>query len=161
MRFLILIIFFSFSIKAQEIHEKIKIKKSDYSIYFFQTGKATDTISSSSNNTFFLKSGNARKCKSVIEVYNGRLSEIKKDSLYELSYMPGMNYRHLFKDSLIVTENPKNSFTPAKTKVVSPCSYFKTEVNGSGNAYGEKTILIKIVSASGDSTFLTNKYYYR
>lgn len=160
MRIFILLIFFPFLIHSQEIHDKIKIKKSDYSIYFYKTGSKSDSLITSTNNQFVLKIGNARKCKSVIEVYNGRLSEIKKDSLYKLSFMPGMNYRHLFADSAIIVEPPKNKITPSKTKVVSPCSYFKTEVNGAGTVSG-KTILIQIKSLSGDSTFLTNKYYYR
>lgn len=155
MHIFILFIAFPFLLHSQEIHDKIKIKKSDYSIYFFKIGNTSDSVITSSNNQFILKMGNSRKCKAVIEVYNGRLSEIKKDSLYKLSYMPGMNYRHLFKDTDLIQRKTSVS------KTITHCPYFKTEVNGSGTGYNDKTILIKIVSASGDSTFLTNKYYYR
>jgi hypothetical protein len=161
MRLLLLLVFTQQLLVAQESPEKIKIKKEDYSIYFFQKDIKSDTISKTSANLFVLKIGISRRCNALIEIDNGRLVPTKNDSIYQLVYMPNINYRHRFRDSAIVTEPPKNKLSPAKKSTVSPCSVFKTEVNGSGNSGLTKQISIRIKNNANDSLYLSNKYYYR
>lgn len=153
MRLTVILIFVSFFSLAQEIHEKIKIKKSDYSIYFFNTSSPSEVINST-NNLFVLQLGSSRKCKTVIEITNGQLKPIKNDSIYKLVHLPGMNYRHLF----ISSTEQNNSSSTASQKL---CPDFKTEVNGANTLLPDSVIQIKLLNLSNDSIHLTNKYYYR
>ncbi len=141
--------------------DKIKIKKEDYSLYFFQKGIKSDTITSQKNNLFVLKIGVSRRCNALIEVENGRLIPTNNDSIYQLSYMPHLNYRHFFKDSLSSSEAYKTKNSSSKKPNISPCSNFKTEINGSNNTDQSKQINITIKNKSNDSLYLSNKFYYR
>ncbi len=160
MRLLFIFIFIGSFFKAQSQPDKIKIKKEDYSIYFFNQGKKSDTINSN-NNTFVLKLGVSRRCNTFIEIENGKLIETKNDSLFKLMYMPGMNYRHLYRDT-VVTELPaKSTIAPAKTRIYQKCGLFTTQVNGSSGNPQSKTIVIKFKSFQNDTIYLSNKYYFK
>lgn len=161
MRFILLLVFTQQLLVAQELPEKIKIKKEDYSIYFFQQGVKLDTISNASGNLFILKIGISRRCNALIEIENGRLVATKNDSIYKLTYTPYINYLHRFRDSTSVSDQVQHHNSDTKKKVVQSCSVFKTEINGSGNASLSKFITIRIKNNANDSLYLNNKYYYR
>lgn len=154
MRFILLFLMLQLHTSAQNIPDKIKIKKEDYSLYFFQKGAKTDTISSQNNNLFVLKIGVSRRRNAIIEIENGRFETTKNDSIYKLVHMPGMNYRHLFGDST-TTEKSEKKTSPFA------CTVFKTQVNGSNASGHSKQIHITIKNNTGDSLYLSNKYYYR
>jgi len=161
MRFILLLFILPLTIVAQNNLDKIKIKKEDYSLYFFQKGIKSDTITSQKNNLFVLKIGVSRRCNALIEVENGRLIPTNNDSIYQLSYMPHLNYRHFFKDSISSAEAYKTKNSSSKKPNISPCSIFKTEINGSNNTGQSKQINITIKNKSNDSLYLSNKFYYR
>lgn len=140
--------------------DKIKIKKEDYSIYFFNSGKKTDTIQNT-NNTFVLKLGVSRRCNTFIEIENGKLVETESDSLFKLMYMPGMNYRHLYRDTVVTELAAKSAMAPAKTRIYQKCGLFTTQVNGSSGNAQNRTISIKFKSFQNDTIYLSNKYYFK
>lgn len=152
MRLTTILLFISYFITAQESYEKIKIKKSDYSIYFFNTSTTSYSINASSN-VFYLRLGSSRKCKTLIEINNGQLKALSGDSLYKLAYLPGMNYRHYYINPTELNDN----ISPSDKN----CSLFKTEVNGANTAMPDSVIQIKLLNLNGDTIHLVNKYYYR
>jgi hypothetical protein len=139
-------------------NEKIKIKKEDYSLYFFQKGNKTDTISKTKGDLFYLKAGLSRRSDLLIEIENGKLLPLINDTIMQLVLMPGMNYRHRFStnsSSNMISEKNKSADKPL------PFSVFKTEVNGASVNQNPSQITIRFTNLRGDSILLKNIFFYR
>lgn len=158
MRYLVQFIFILFSFSLLSQNEKITIKKEDFSLFFFQSGVKSDTITKNKGNVFYLKAGKNRKCDLLIEIENAKLTPHKGDSLYQLVRMPGMNYRHRFVCGSEQSTDKKNGKTqPPNTAV----NELKTEVNGAGTNANSSEVRIKFTNLRGDSLLLQNHFYYR
>ena len=87
--------------------------------------------------------------------------ETSNDSLFKLVYMPGMNYRHLYRDSVVTEVAAKSAIAPAKTRLYQKCGIFVTQVNGSNGNSQNRTIGVKFKSFQNDTIYLSNKYYFK
>ena len=87
---------FSFSLSIAQTIQKIHLKKDAAAFYFFQKGKASDTIFIGKTDVFYLLLSDSLKEKLNIETKNAQLLAEKNDSLVLLKYMPGINYLHKF-----------------------------------------------------------------
>lgn len=87
---------FSFSFSLAQTIQKIHLKKDAAAFYFFQKGKASDTIFIGKTDVFYLLLTDSLKEKLNIEIKNAQLLTDKNDSLVLLKYMPGINYLHKF-----------------------------------------------------------------
>jgi hypothetical protein len=95
-----LIIFFSFSVKAQY---SLKVKREDNRFLFFQFGQKADTISKNKSDLFIIKLPDSLKNNIQIIVKNGRFFKTKNDSTFQLMLISGMMYSHNKPDTIFNT----------------------------------------------------------
>lgn len=72
-----------------------------------------------------------------------------------------MNYRHLYRDSVVTEVAAKSAIAPAKTRLYQKCGIFVTQVNGSSGNSQNRTIGVKFKSFQNDTIYLSNKYYFK
>lgn len=109
-RLTIIFLFFFCSINAQQ---NIKIKKEDNRFLFFQIGLKNDTLIKNKTDLFLIKFPDSLKTFIRVDIENGKFANSKNANTYQLSYVLGMKYSHIIKDTILetlvegVTQNSK------------------------------------------------------
>jgi hypothetical protein len=95
-------VFFSpYYLSAQQ--QKIRFKKSEAFVYFFQKDNKSDTIEKGKNDLFYLIVPDSLKERLSIYVDNGQLLATFNDSIVRLNRMSGLKY-----ESIYIQENSKD-----------------------------------------------------
>lgn len=81
--------------------EKIKIRKDHKTLYFFQKGKASDTISPGLHDLFYINVSDTLKNDITFWIENAQLQSHSADTLLKIKYIPGLRYEAYYarKDS--------------------------------------------------------------
>jgi hypothetical protein len=127
--------------------EKLKFKKDNSLVYFFQTGSKSDTVFKSANNRFYLSVPDSLKLSISIQVENAQLIS-ESDSIVKLNYIPGIKYESLY----IQIKNHSSKIQKQYE--------FKTLVNGT-SGYKRDRILIRLIDRRENSLILENEFFYR
>lgn len=72
--------------------QTIKVKRTDNRFLFFQTGAKNDTIIKNKSDLFMVHFPDSTQHRLVIHLRNGQLMKTANDSLFRLTYIPGMKY---------------------------------------------------------------------
>jgi hypothetical protein len=154
-----LLFIFASSVFSQP--DKIKIKKDDNSLYFFQVGTSSDTISSGKNDIFYFKLSKDKRCATRVEVENGQLLKLN-DTTLKLIYIPHLNYLHNFADSIFINEE-KNSkgLSRYEQMTIEKCSIYKSMINGTNSSPNSRAITIRFIENFDNKAVLSNAFYYR
>lgn len=157
MRFLIIL--FLIPVFGYTQKEKISVKKQDTAFYFFQTDKKSDTLIKGKNDLFYMYIPSNKRCNTKIEIRNAQLIKTKKENIFQLKQIPGINYIHLFNDSLTehASLNTKKKLSDKKTGQA--CLKYNTLVNGANNGAANSIVTIKFIDLKTNSVFLSNKFY--
>lgn len=132
------------SILSQNTPQKIRVRKVP-GFYFFQKGKATDTISAEQGNHFYFKGSDTTKVSVLFSIDNAQLMPLAGDTLFQLIFVPGIRYECYF-------ERPE--------KQASNFLAWKCRVNGA-SLLPQKTIRIHLVEKHSTETILENTYLLR
>jgi hypothetical protein len=100
LRLVIIFLLISCSINAQH---NIKIKKEDNRFLFFQIGLKNDTIIKNKTDLFLIKFPDSLKTVLRMDIENAKFTKSKNANTYQLSYILGMKYSHIIKDTIIET----------------------------------------------------------
>lgn len=100
LRLVIIFLLISCSINAQY---NIKIKKEDNRFLFFQIGLKNDTIIKNKTDLFLIKFPDSLKTVLRMDIENAKFTKSKNANTYQLSYILGMKYSHIIKDTIIET----------------------------------------------------------
>lgn len=100
LRLVIIFLLISCSINAQN---NIKIKKEDNRFLFFQIGLKNDTIIKNKTDLFLIKFPDSLKTVLRMDIENAKFTKLKNANTYQLSYILGMKYSHIIKDTIIET----------------------------------------------------------
>ena len=100
LRLVIIFLLISCSINAQN---NIKIKKEDNRFLFFQIGLKNDTIIKNKTDLFLIKFPDSLKTVLRMDIENAKFTKSKNANTYQLSYILGMKYSHIIKDTIIET----------------------------------------------------------
>ncbi|MGZ3883160.1 MAG: hypothetical protein ACXVP0_15895 [Bacteroidia bacterium] len=127
---------------SQQSPDKVKVKRNNASIFFFQTGRACDTLIPNQTDIFFFAVSDSMKCRVDILVENGQLMRTVIDSIYKLRPMKGMKYLH------------------------QKCDRYTTVVDGACEASNTVTIYVRKKSsasktAEGEKILMTSKFIIR
>jgi hypothetical protein len=145
-----LCLLFLFGKTFSQSAEKIKFKKTDPFIYFFQKGEKKDTLAKTLGDIFYLFVPDSLKNVISIYVENGQLLATNNDSLFRLHFVRGIKYESLF--SLKETRNTGNKDLEKFE--------FKTLVNGS-STLSENKIKVQIYNRVLNELVLENSFIYR
>ncbi len=129
--------------------EKIKFKKQNSLLYFFQKGTQSDTIVKNKNDLFYLVVPDTLKDKIVIFVDNGQLLSTPNDSIVKLNFVMGFNY-----ESFFLPEEQRALTTHAKKQF-----HFKTLVNGT-SLQPINSVRFKIVSKNEGTVIIENVFFF-
>lgn len=133
---------------AQSV-EKIKFKKQNSLLYFYQKGPKSDTIVKNKSDLFYLVVPDTLKDKIVIFVDNGQFISTPNDSIVKLNFVPGFNY-----ESFFLPEEQRALTTHAKKQF-----HFKTLVNGT-SLQPINGVRFKIVNKKEDAVIIENVFFY-
>ena len=128
--------------------QKIRVKKQNEQVYFYQKGNKTDTITKTSGNTFYLTVSDAMKSDISIFVENGQLLKTSNDSLYTFKYIKGMSYESVFKNSEEGIQNQKQKFE------------YKVLVNGV-TTESPNTVIIRLKEKEEPGFIIENRFYFK
>lgn len=128
--------------------EKIRFKKEQGFVYFFQKGQYRDTLQKNQGDVFYLIVPDSLKPYLSIQVDNAQLLKTENDSLVSVNYVKGFNY-----ESLYIAIEPA-----AKTKTKQKAFEFKTLVNGVSMVQTNR-IEIKFLDKREKSVLLKNTFY--
>jgi hypothetical protein len=78
--------------------KKIRFKKNQEMIFFFQKGKTSDVIVKDQSDIFYLSVPDSLKPWISIQVNNGRLIKFSGDTLLRAECLKGMRYESLFQN---------------------------------------------------------------
>jgi hypothetical protein len=104
---------FVFILCALNAQQNIKIKKEDNRFLFFQIGLKNDTIFRNKTDLFLIKFPDSLKTFIRIDIENAKFTKSKNANTFQLSYVLGMKYSHIFNDTILetlvegVTQNSK------------------------------------------------------
>ncbi len=146
-----------FSANAQQ-PQKIRLKKEQSTVYFFQKGIKSDTIIKGGSDLFYLVVPDSLKPLLSILVENGRLVATANDSLVQFEFLKGLSYEGMYvpKDH----ESDQPGLSAAKDKHVP--RVLKSLINGTAPTGGdEKKIRIRLLNRKEDKTLIENYFYYR
>jgi hypothetical protein len=129
------------SISYSQPTTKIKVKKQNDIVYFYQKDLKTDTILIHKNNLFYFVLNDTLKQNTQILIDNGKLVSTKNDSIIEFVFMPGLKY-----ESKFLKENKQLKFVSL--------------INGT-TSFNKNEITIKVVSNTQDNPLIENKFYYK
>lgn len=139
----VLVLFYVMPALAQNPN-KIKIKKQDNLVYFYQKGTKSDTITSQSNNLFYFILSDTLKYSTRLFIDNGTFIKTKNDSVIQFIFMPGLKYEAKYtKDKLMAFKQFK----------------FKSLINGA-TSYDKNQIVIQVISNLQDNPLIENKFYF-
>ncbi|PBQ32253.1 hypothetical protein CNR22_10880 [Sphingobacteriaceae bacterium] len=144
--FLFILSFFGI-LSAQPV-EKIRFKKDQSLIYFFQKGSKTDTLHKNRDNFFYLIVPDSIKKNLSIAVENGQLMATVNDSLVKFNYLPGFKYESFY------TAKDVNAGKKAK-----PEYEYKTMVDGI-SILPENKISISLINKQTGGLILENVFFY-
>jgi hypothetical protein len=116
----------------------IKLKK-ERDLVFFQKGVKRDTISQNNGDLFYLIISRRQMALMTMTIDNGSLVNTSNDSLYRLTYLPGLKYE--------------------MTYGVSDSARLRPVIDGASAVPREK-ILIKITDRADGKMMLSNWFYY-
>lgn len=133
---------------AQSV-EKIKFKKQNSLLYFFQKGAKSDTIVKNKSDLFYLVVPDTLKDKIIIFVDNGQLLPTPNDSIVKLNFVRGFNY-----ESLFLPEEQSAAGADKKKQF-----HFKTLVNGT-SLQPINSVRFKIVNKKEDGVIIENVFFY-
>lgn len=123
----------------------IKVRK-DKPFLFFQVGAATDTVSATKGNVYYISFPDSLKDRLTINVFNGQML-LKNDTLLELRYLGGLKYEGFYEG-----KEKWEGKKPVKSWE------FKLRINGTTD-YEAGKILIQITDRM--KVVLENKLYYK
>lgn len=133
-------------ISNAQVEQKIRFKKEQGFIYFFQKDQYSDTIKTGKGEVFYLIVPDSIKPFISIQVDNAQLLKTENDSLVKINYVKGFNYESLF----IASEPDKR-----KRKNFE----FRTLVNGV-SAVAPDRIEIKFIDKREKNVLLKNMFYF-
>ena len=133
---------------ASQTVDKLKFKKENSLIYFFQKGSKSDSISKSVHNLFYLVVPDSLKHQISIQVENGQLQKTANDSIVRLSYLKGIKYESVY------TRKETNGFDSKPAKGYE----FKTMINGLAEMPAD-SILVQFYFKKGNGLILANKFF--
>ena len=140
--YLIVILQFVFApISYSQETTKIKVKKQNDIVYFYQKDLKTDTILKHKNNLFYFVLNDTLKHNTQILIDNGKFVSTENDSIIEFVFMPGLKY-----ESKFLKENGQLKFVSL--------------INGT-TSFNKNEITIKIISNTQDNPLIENKFYYK
>lgn len=90
----------TFSSLAQS---KIKIKREDNRLLFFQLVNKNDTLIKNKTDLFLIHIPDSIKKQAQLFVTNGQFVKMENDSVFKLKYVSGMKYSHNKPDSVFNT----------------------------------------------------------
>jgi len=117
--------------------------KKEKPLLFFQKGVKSDTIIKNKNDVFYLSVPDSLESSISIQVENGRLEPLAKDTLIKLVYLKGLKYESLF----LRTEGKRSS-------------EFKTLINGASELENS-LIRIRLFDRRSGKVILENLFFYR
>ena len=120
---------------------KIKVKKQNDIVFFYQKDVRTDTIFKNKNKLFYFILIDSLKQNTHIFIDNGRFISTKNDSIIEFEFMPGLKYEAKFSN-----ENKQFKFV--------------SFINGT-TSFNKNEIIIKVISNTQNNPLIENKFYYK
>lgn len=96
-RLFIICIFLFTTLKSFSQQEKIKIRKQNDQLIFFQKGIQSDTILKNKNDLFCLVIPDTL-VNLTISIENGNFQKTKNDSIVKLIYIPGIKYECVYRE---------------------------------------------------------------
>jgi hypothetical protein len=140
---IILGLFYFNSIYSQSA-TKIKVKKQNYLVYFYQKGIKSDTITALKNNLFYFVLSDSLKFSTKLLLENASYVKTDNDSIIKLIFMPGLKYEAKFTIDSINNKHCK----------------FESLINGT-TTFDKNKILIQVMSAFKDEPLIENKFYFK
>lgn len=159
LHFLYIFILIAFNCFCQEI-AGIKYYKPHNTLYFFQKGTKSDTISDKEHRLFYLIVPDSIKDKLLIQTYNAQIKTTSNDSIVEIIFLPGLKYESRYEvtyDHEISPPARKKSdekFLPKKKRYS-----LVTLIDGVSSRAGNK-ITIVLVNKKTNSEILRNDFFY-
>jgi hypothetical protein len=134
----LLIIILSLPSFCQEV-PTIKLKK-EKEMVFFQKGEKLDTISLNKGDLFYLLFSRRHISLFTMTIDNGSLVNTANDSVYRLSYLPGLKY--------------EMAYSTGDTAKLRP-------VIDGATALSREKIHVKIIDRTDGRVMLSNLFYYK
>jgi hypothetical protein len=98
----IFLVLISTVVSSYSQNSKIKVRKPNDQLYFFQKGTRSDTIVKGRYDLFYLIIPDSLKRELVITVNNGNFRKVN-DSIVQLLFIPGIKYECVYEERIIET----------------------------------------------------------
>lgn len=152
---------YAFFVQAQTF-QKIRFAKDRRYVYFFQTGKKSDTLKTANDHLFYYIVPDSLKNFIVLHSENANFVVTANDSIVRCNYVLGIQYETFYSQkegdlgiSPLQKQGPDNgslAFYPKSEQLQLRCG-----ANGSSTLEPKK-ILIEIVDKRNNQVILTNVY---